>query len=70
MPTVEQLFSGMSGAKFFTKLDCCNGYWQIAVDEELSKLLTFICYKGCFIFTRLLYSIHSASEVFKDVYMT
>ena len=53
MPTAEQLFSEMSGAKFITKLDCCNSYWQIAVDEESSKLLTFICHKGCFRFTRL-----------------
>ena len=65
MPTAEQIFSDMSGAKFFTKRDCSNGYWQIAVDEESSKLLTFICDKGCFRFTRLPYGIHSASEVFQ-----
>ena len=65
MPTAEQLFSEMSGAKFFTKLDCSNSYWQTAVDEESSKLLTFICYKGCFRFTRLPYGIHSTSEVFQ-----
>ena len=64
MPTAEQLFSDMSGVKFFTKLDCSNGYWQIAVDEESPKLLMFICYKGCFRFTRLLCGMHSASEVF------
>ena len=62
---LQNKFSEISGAKFFTKLDCSNGYWQIAVDEESSKFLTFICYKGCFRFTRLPYGIHSASEVFQ-----
>ena len=66
LPTAEQLFSEMSGAKFFTKLDASNGYWQIPVDEESSKLLTFACPKGCFRFTRLPYGIHSASEVFQS----
>ena len=65
MPTVEQLFSEMSGAKFFTKLDCSNGYWQTAVDEESSKLLMLFCYKGCFRFTRLPYVIHSTRKGFQ-----
>ena len=65
LPTVEQLFSEMSGAKFFIKFDCSNSYWQTAVDEEPSRLLTFICYKGCFRFTTLPYGIHSASEIFQ-----
>ena len=59
MPTAEQLFSEMPGAKFFRKQDCSNGYWQIAVDEESSKLLMFIYYKHCFRFTRLPYGIHN-----------
>ena len=42
MPTAEQLFSEMSGAKFFTELDCSNGYWQTAIDEESSILLMFM----------------------------
>ena len=42
MPTAEQVFSEMSGAKFFTKLDFSNGYWQTAVNEESPKLLTLL----------------------------
>ena len=33
--------SEMSGAKYFSKLDASNGYWQIKVDEQSSRLLTF-----------------------------
>ena len=31
----------MSGAKYFTKFDASNAYWQIELDEESSQLLTF-----------------------------
>ena len=31
----------LSGAKSFTSLDTCSGYWQLPVDDESSKLLTF-----------------------------
>ena len=42
LPTAEEYFSEMHNAKFFTKLDASSGYWQIKVDKELSKLLTFL----------------------------
>ena len=34
LPTTEDLISKMAGAKYFTKLDASNAYWQIPVDEE------------------------------------
>ena len=53
----------MSNAKFVTKLDASNAYWQIEVDEESSKLLTFNTPFGRFSFQRLPFGIHSASEI-------
>ena len=41
MPTAETVMSEMSDAKYFSKLDASNRYWQIKVDKESSKLLTF-----------------------------
>lgn len=41
MVTVEEVANRLSGAKSFTSLDACSGYWQLPVDEESSKLLTF-----------------------------
>ena len=55
----------MSGAKFFTKLDASSGYWQIKVDQESTKLLTFATPFGRYCFKCLPYGIHSASEIFQ-----
>ena len=41
MVTVEEVANGLSGAKSFMSLDACSGYWQLPVDDESSKLLTF-----------------------------
>ena len=48
-----------------TKLDASSGYWQIKVDQESSKLLTFNTPFGRYRFLRLPYGVHSASEVFQ-----
>ena len=65
LPTAEEIIAKMSGAKFFTKLDASSGYWQIKVDQESSKLLTFTTPFGRYRFKRLPYGIHSASEIFQ-----
>ena len=62
-PTAEDILSQMSGAKYFTKLDASNAYWQIELDEESSKLLTFNSPFGRYQFLRMPYGIHSASDV-------
>ena len=46
-------------------MDASNGFWQIPVDEESSRLLTFNTPFGRYRFTRLPFGIHSASEVFQ-----
>ena len=58
----------MHHANFFAKLDASSGYWQIKVDEESSKLLTFSTPFSRLRFKRLPYEIHSASKFFqKDI---
>ena len=66
LPTAEELISQMHGARFFTKLDASNGYWQIPVDHEYSDLLTFATCFGHYKFNRMPYGIHSASEIFQS----
>ena len=53
------------GTSYFSKLDASCGYLQIKVDQQSSNLLTFGTSSGRYCFKRLLYGIHSASEVFQ-----
>lgn len=64
LTTIGEIISQMSGARFFSKLDASNGYWQIAVDDSTSDLLTFGKAFGRYKFKRMPYGIQSASEVF------
>ncbi|XP_032230541.2 uncharacterized protein K02A2.6-like [Nematostella vectensis] len=65
MVTVEQVANRLSGATMFTTLDACSGYWQVEVDEESSKLLTFNTPWGRYRFTRLPFGISSAPEIYQ-----
>ena len=56
----------MHNARLLAKLDASSGDWQIKVDEESSKLLTFSTPFGRLRLTRLPYGIQSTSEVFQQ----
>ena len=64
LPPTEEILSKLSNGKVFTKLDASCGYWQIPVDADSSKLLTFNTPFGQHRSKRMPYGLHSASEVF------
>ena len=37
LPTIEDITTHLSGAKYFSKLDANHGYWQIPLDEATSS---------------------------------
>ena len=65
MVTVEEVANRLSGAKSFMSLEACSGYWQLPVDDESSKLLTFNAPWGRYRFTRLPFGISSAPEIYQ-----
>ena len=65
MVTVEEVATRLSGATSFTSLDACSGYWQLQVDDESSKLLTFNTPWGRYRFTRLPFGISPAPEIYQ-----
>ncbi len=67
MKTIEEVVSEITQAKFFTKLDAVNGFWQCSLDEESTKLCTFNTPFGRYSFTRLPFGIKSAPEVYQRI---
>ena len=34
LPKIDEMYASLRGAKIFTKLDLCSGYYHIALDKE------------------------------------
>lgn len=48
IPKREEITSKMAGAKYFSKLDASQGFWQLRLDESSTKLCTFNTpFRGC-----------------------
>ncbi len=67
MKTIEEVISRMPNAKFFSKLDATQGYWQVRLDDESSIKCTFNTPFGRYRFNRLPFGISSAPEVFQNI---
>ena len=52
-PCIETIFSKVSGAKFFAKIDLSNAYWEIPLDEKSQNVCTVNTTGGLFRVTRL-----------------
>ena len=64
LPIFDEIGSRLTGATIFTKLDANKGYWQIPLNEQISKLTTTNTPYCRYCFLRLLNGLHSAQEVF------
>ena len=49
-------------AKYFAKLDAAHGYFQLALDEESSKLTIFLLPQGKFRYTRAPMGLNASSD--------
>ena len=48
LPRVEEVYSRLSGGKYFSKLDLSQAYLQIEIDEESQQYVTINTHKGLF----------------------
>ena len=62
-PSVNNIVQAIpSSASIFAKFDAVNGYFQIALDEESSKLTTFILPSGRYIYKRIPQGLNASSD--------
>ena len=65
IPLIQDLFAGLNGGKFFTKLDLSHAYLQLLVDDKAKELLVINTHKGLFRYNRLPFGIASAPGIFQ-----
>lgn len=65
MPRIEQIKSRLANSKIFTKLDLTSAYHHLMLGEESRELTTFMGPDGLYRFTRLVFGVNCAPEIFQ-----
>jgi len=60
LPKIEDMFSSLSGVVSFTKLDMCQAYQQLELDDQSKEIVTINTHKGLFSYQRLPFGVSSA----------
>ena len=64
-PSTQEILSGIDpNSKVFAKLDATQGYHQVPLDDESSKLMTFLLPSGRFRFLRAAMGLSCSSDKF------
>jgi hypothetical protein len=67
LPQMEDIFSELSGSRYFSKFDFSKGYWQVAMKTEDRDLTTFICHRGLFRFKVMPFGLINAGATFSRI---
>lgn len=67
LPVIDDFLPHMAGSKVFSKLDICNAFHQVEIAPESREITTFITSRGLFRFTRLMFGIKCAPEIFQKI---
>ena len=65
IPKIDDVLTELHGAKYFSKIDLCEGYYQIQLHEDSRDITTFATNEGLFRYKRLIYGVSSAFESFQ-----
>ena len=65
IPTLDDLFSGLSDGSMLSKLDMSQAYAQLCLDKESKKYTVISILRGVFKYNRLSFGISSALGIFQ-----
>ncbi|XP_040159183.1 uncharacterized protein K02A2.6-like [Anopheles arabiensis] len=65
LPTFEDFLPHMAKAKVFSRLDIKNAFHQVEISKQSRGITTFITRRGLFRYTRLMFGINCAPELFQ-----
>ena len=64
MPNMEEVINRMSGHKFFTRMDCSKGYWQVCLPDNCKHLTAFETPQGLFQFKTMPFGLVNSGATF------
>ncbi|XP_058840195.1 uncharacterized protein LOC131695716 [Topomyia yanbarensis] len=67
MPTIEDFLPRFTSAKWFSRLDVKEAFYQVELDSESRYITTFITHMGLFRYQRLMYGVACAPELFQRI---
>ena len=67
IPTIEETLQELQGATIFSKLDLRSGYHQIELHPTSRPITTFATQKGLYQYTRLMFGVSSAPEIYQHI---
>ncbi|XP_058449301.1 uncharacterized protein K02A2.6-like [Malaya genurostris] len=65
LPLLDEMKLKLQGSKYYTKLDLSNAFYHLELHEQSRDLTTFLTEGGMYRFTRLMFGVNCAPEVFQ-----
>lgn len=65
LPTIEEIRTKLVGSGWYSKLDIKNAFYHLELDEKSRELTTFQTENGMMRYTRLLFGVNCAPEMFQ-----
>ncbi|XP_058456358.1 uncharacterized protein LOC131433780 [Malaya genurostris] len=65
LPLLEEMKIKLHGSRYFTKLDLNSAYYHLEIAKESRDLTTFLTENGMYRFTRLMFGVNCAPEIFQ-----
>ncbi|XP_062700623.1 uncharacterized protein K02A2.6-like [Aedes albopictus] len=67
LPTIEDFLPHLAKAKVFSRLDVKNAFHQVEISQKSREITTFITRRGLYRYTRLMFGINCAPELFQKM---
>lgn len=67
LPQLVEIQRKLNGARFFSKLDLTSAFHHVELEESSRELTTFLAEDGMYRFTRLVFGVNCAPEMFQQI---
>lgn len=65
LPVIDELKLKLHGSKYYSKLDLSNAFYHLELHNQSRDLTTFLTENGMYRFTRLMFGVNCAPEIFQ-----